>query len=149
MDSFNSRLDDSLRKRANELGRLTTLLRSELPPESDGHYQVANIRDRTLVILTDSPVWTTKLRQLGPRILTILQNNGNKNVLHIRVISRPEHSAAIKASERVVSKPRQISHQATELLKQTASYIENEGLREALKQLARHAPVKHKPENND
>lgn len=149
MDSFNSRLDDSLKKRANELGRLTTLLRSELPPESDGHYQVANIRDRTLVILTDSPVWTTKLRQLGPRILTILHNSGKKNILHIRVFTRPEHSPAARITESAKPKPRQISHQSTELLKQTASYIEDDGLREALKKLVRHTSVKNEPDKND
>ena len=148
MDSFNSRLDDSLRRRAQELRRLTSMLRSELPPESDGHYHVANIQDRTVVIMTDSPVWTTRLRQLGPRILTILQNCGRKNLLHIRVFSRPAQSPVARPAESVKTKPRQISHQSSQLLNQAASFIGDDGLREALLKLARHASDKHKPENN-
>jgi hypothetical protein len=149
LDSFNSRLDASLKKRAQELRRLTSLLRSELPAESDGHYHVANIHDRTLVIMTDSPVWTTRLRQLGPRILTILQNSGRKNLLHIRVFSRPAQSPVAKPPQTVKTKPRQISRQSSQLLNQTASFIGDDGLRAALLKLARHASDKYKPENNE
>jgi len=125
------------------------MLRSELPAESDGHYHVANIQDRTLVIMTDSPVWTTRLRQLGPRILTILQNSGRKNLLHIRVFSRPAQSPVAKPPGSVKTKPKTISRQSSLLLNQTASFIGDDGLREALLKLARHASDKQKPENND
>jgi hypothetical protein len=147
LDTFNARLDDSLRKRAQELGRLTSVLRSELPPESDGHYHVANIHDRTVVIMTDSPVWTTRLRQLGPRILTILQNSGRKNLLHIRVFSRPAQSPVARPPDSEKIKPRQISRQSSRLLNQAATSIEDDGLREALLKLASHASDRHKPEN--
>ncbi len=149
MDSFNSRLDASLRKRAQELRRMTALLRSELPAEIDGHYHVANIHDRTLVIMTDSPVWTTRLRQLGPGILTILQNSGRKNLLHIRVFSRPAQSPVAKPPQSVKAKPKQISPQSSQLLSQTASFIGDDGLRAALLKLARHTSDKQEPENNE
>jgi hypothetical protein len=123
------------------------VLRGELPPESDGHYHVANIHDRTLVIMTDSPVWTTRLRQLGPRILTILQNSGRKNLLHIRVFSRPARSPVARPPESVKTKPKHISLQSSRLLNQAASTIADEGLREALLKLARHASDRHRPEN--
>ena len=149
MDSFNSRLDASLRKRAQELRRLTSVLRGELPAESDGHYHVANIHERTLVIMTDSPVWTTRLRQLGPRILTIMQHSGRKNLLHIRVFSRPAQSPVARPPDSVKTKPKQISRQSSQLLNQAASCIGDDGLREALLKLARHASDKHKPKNNE
>jgi len=142
MDSFNSRLDASLRKRAQELRRLTSVLRGELPAESDGHYHVANIHERTLVIMTDSPVWTTRLRQLGPRILTIMQHSGRKNLLHIRVFSRPAQSPVARPPDSVKTKPKQISRQSSQLLNQAASFIGDDGLREALLKLARHASEK-------
>ena len=123
------------------------MLRSELPPESDGHYHVANIQDRTVVIMTDSPVWTTRLRQLGPSILNILQNSGKKNLLHIRVFSRPAQSPVARSPGAVKTKPRQISVQSSRLLNQAASSIEDDGLREALLKLATHASDKHKPDN--
>lgn len=142
MDSFNSRLDSSLRKRADELRRLTSLLRSELPPQCDGHFHVANIRDRTLVIITDSPVWTTRLRQLGPQILTLLQNSGRKNLLHIRVSSRPVQSPPVKAPQETKTTGRQISPQSCKLINQAASFVDDDGLRTALQNLARHAGAK-------
>jgi hypothetical protein len=123
------------------------VLCGELPPETDGHYHVANIQGRTLVIMTDSPVWTTRLRQLGPRILTILQNSGRKNLLHIRVFSRPAQSPVARPPESVKTKPKHISLQSSRLLNQAASTIGDEGLREALLKLARHASDGRKQED--
>jgi len=120
------------------------VLSSELPPELDGHFHVANIHDRTLVIMTDSPVWTTRLRQLGPRILTILQNRGRKNLLHIRVFSRPAQTAPIRPAEPVKSRPNQISQQSSQLISQTAAGIADEGLRAALLKLATHASKRNR-----
>lgn len=138
MDTFNSRLDNSLRKRARELGMLTSLLRGELPPELDGHYHVANIRDRTVVIMTDSPVWTTRLRQLGPRILTVLQDSGRKHLLHVRVLCRPTQTTDHARPAPVKKPPKTISQQSGRLIHQAASCIEDDGLRQALLRLVKH-----------
>ena len=145
MDPFKSRLDARLRKRARELSGLTSLLRSELPPECDGHYQVANIRDRTVVIMTDSPVWTTRLRQLGPRVLAILQSSGRKNLLHIRVFSRPARPPAATPVQAQTTGSQQISRQSSELITQAASFIEDDELRSALLKLAKHSADRRKP----
>ena len=148
MDSFNSRLDASLKQRARELGRLTALLRSELPPESDGHYHVANIRGNTLIIMTDSPVWTTRIRQLGPRILTVLHNSGSTKLMHIRVFSRPGRSATIQPRP-PKTKPKHLSPRSGQLISQTASFIDDDGLRDALLKLARRATVKREPTDKE
>ena len=137
LDLFNTRLDERLKKRAQELNRLTLMLRNELPPEVDGHFSVANIRDRTLVIMSDSPVWATRLRQLGPQIVNILQNNGKKNLLHIQVFSRPSNSPVARQPEPTQRPARTLSQQSTELINQTATYIEDENLREAMLKLAK------------
>ncbi len=148
MDSFNSRLDASLKKRTRELGQLTALLRGELPPEADGHYHVANIRGNTLVIMTDSPVWTTRVRQLGPRILTALQKSGRTGILHIRVFSRPGQSVKVQppAPE---TKPKHISTRSGQLINQTAAFIEDDGLRDALLKLAGRATVDREPVDDE
>ena len=148
MDTFNSRLDTRLRKRAEELGRLTSLLRSELPAESDGHYHVANIRDRTVVIMTDSPVWTTRLRQLSPRILTLLQNSGRKNLLHVRVFSRPSQAVAVRPPQPAKKQPKRISPRSSRLIHQAASYIDDDKLRGALLRLAAHTTDNDPPDRN-
>lgn len=145
MDPFDSRLDDTLRKRTGELRWLTSLLRSELPPECDGHFHVANIHGNTLVIMTDSPVWTTRIRQLGPRILANMQNSGRKNLLHIRVFSRPGQSATVKPPAPAKTRHEPISAQSTRLITQTAAFINDDGLRDALLKLARHASEKREP----
>ena len=138
LDLFNTRLDERLKKRAQELNRLTLMLRNELPPEVDGHFSVANIRDRTLIIMSDSPVWATRLRQLGPQIVTILQNNGRKNLLHIQVFSRPPNSPSVRPPEPAPGPEKSISSQSRQLINQTATYIEDENLREAMLKLAKH-----------
>ncbi len=98
--------------------------------------------------MTDSPVWTTRLRQLGPQILTIFHNSGRHNLLHIQVFSRPAQSKPIKYEKPVKAKPRQISQQSSERIKQTASYIQDDGLRIALKNLASHGSKKKPPNSN-
>lgn len=118
------------------------LLRSQLPPESDGHFHVANIHDRTVVIMTDSPVWTTRLRQLGPRILTLLQNSGRKNLLHIRVFSRPGPATAPARAKSTTGKPKQISQESSRLISQAATFIEDRDLSAALLKLASHGSEK-------
>ena len=144
MDSFDSRLDGTLKKRARELGRLTALLRGELPPESDGHYHVANIRGNTLIIMTDSPVWTTRIRQLGPKILAVLQNSGGTKMQHVRVFSRPGKSVTIQPPP-PETKPKHLSARSGQLISQTASFIDDDGLRDALLKLARRATVDREP----
>ncbi|NNJ97122.1 MAG: DUF721 domain-containing protein [Gammaproteobacteria bacterium] len=138
MDTFNSRLDKRLIKRVKELGRLTSLLHAQLPPDCDGHYHVANIKDRTAVIMTDSPVWTTRLRQLGPKILTVLRQDGRKNLLHVRVFSRPSQTLGVKRVKSRKPQPKRISPRSSELIHQAAASIDDEALRQALHKLASH-----------
>ena len=142
LDSFDTRLDSTLKKRARELTRLNDILRCELPPECDGHYHVANIHGSTLVIMTDSPVWTTRIRQLGPRILTVLQSRCRQKLVHIRVFSRPGHSPVAKPPTPSKKKHQPISARSSRLISQTASFIDNDDLRDALLKLARHTADK-------
>ncbi len=142
MDAFDNRLDGALKQRARELRRLTELLRCELPPECDGHYHVANIRNGTLVIMTDSPVWTTRIRQLGPRILAALRKQTRHNLVHIRAFSRPGQSPTVKPPTPARTRHEPISARSSQLITQTASYIDNDELRDALLKLARHASEK-------
>jgi len=93
--------------------------------------------------MTDSPAWTTRLRQLGPNILTILQNNGRKHLLHIRVFSRPSQTVENKPSQPVKKQAKLISPQSSRLIHQAASYIADDSLREALLKLANHTTKKN------
>ena len=139
MKQLNTALDPTILAKARKLEHLTTLLRNELPPECDGHYQVAAIHDRTLVVVTDSPVWTTRLRQLGPLILQILENKTPQNLQHVRIISR--HGPTISNHEPPTVK-HELSQQSSQLIAQTASYIKDKPLQKALLKISRHGKKK-------
>ena len=140
MKQLNNALDPGILAHARKLERLTMLLRKELPPECDGHYHAAAIHDSTLVIVTDSPVWTTRLRQLGPQILQLLKNKTPQNLQHVRIISR--HGPAVSHHEPPVIQ-HELSPQSSQLIAQTASYIKDKPLKEALLKMSRHAQKKH------
>ncbi len=140
MKQLNNALDPNILAHSRKLEQLTMLLRNALPPECDGHYHAAAIHDSTLVIVTDSPVWTTRLRQLGPQILQILENKTPQKLQHIRVISR--HGPAVSNHEPPVIK-RELSQQSSQHIAQTANYIKDEPLKEALLKIAQHGRKKH------
>ena len=56
-------------ERAKELRRLTIRLRNLVDAPLNQHIHVANIRDNTLVIGTDSSVWHTRIKYLAPTLL--------------------------------------------------------------------------------
>jgi predicted nucleic acid-binding Zn ribbon protein len=152
MRPINVHLDSKLTAQTRRLEQMTLILKSRLPPECDGHYHVASIRDDTVVIITDSPVWTTRLRQLGPLILQSLANSPSysahhsahsstransiqQQLHHVRIVSRygpiPDHH-----QPRTVK--RTISQQSRQQIAQTASYISDKKLKNALLKISRH-----------
>lgn len=134
MKPFNAQLDSRLLARTRTLSQLTLLLRNALPPECDGHYNVAAIHDRTVIIVSDSPVWTTRLRQLGTSILQTLAGKTRQPLQHVRIISR--HGPVVSDYKQPVVK-RQLSQQSGRQITQTASYINDKSLRDALLKIAR------------
>jgi hypothetical protein len=162
MKPINTHLDSKLTAQTRKLEQMTLILNRNLPPECYGHYHVANIRHDTVIIITDSPVWTTRLRQLGPLILKILtsfqdnhQTNHQTNHLthstltasiqpdsmqqqlhHVRIISRygpvPDHHQPAPVK-------RTISQQSCQQITQTASYISDKKLKNALLKISKHS----------
>ena len=130
-----SRLDERLISKAKRLSGFTQCLRAYLPPECEGHYQVAAIRQRTLVLVTDSPVWTTRLRQLGPRILDILHDAGHGEIQHINVSSRINVKPV--AAPKKARVKRKLSESARKHIARSAEGIADDSLRQALQHLAR------------
>ena len=147
MDTFDSQLNSSIRQQAHRLGQLTHILTSALSVECHGHFHVANVRDRQVVIMTDSPVWATRLRQLSPEIVAILQQHGHDRLLHVRVFSRPaKPTARVSSTSKRTAPERHISPKSQNLISQTAADIEDEGLRAALLKLAAHGAANDKTE---
>lgn len=75
MENISKKLRQHIRKKAHELDRLNHAVKISLPVDCHDHVDVAGIRDNQLIILTDSPVWQTRLRMYSQTILEALQQH--------------------------------------------------------------------------
>ena len=135
MKLFNSQLNPILLAKSHQLEQLTSILNGELPPETSGHYHVAGIDNSTLVVITDSPVWTTRLRQLGPMIIEALSNRTGTKLQHIRIVSRHGSIKAPAQTSQTIN--RVLSEQSGQQVAQTARHIKDEDLKKALLKLSK------------
>jgi len=146
MKPLNEQIDPKYTIQARKLAKYTQLLNQILPIECRGHVEVANIRQQNLMLITDSPVWTTKLRQLSPQILAFIHKNSNtsdnqSHVIHHVQISTRYHANQPKAHPSSTKSNRQrphISENVAELLSQSANSIDSPTLKAALLRVARH-----------
>ncbi|MDH5611638.1 MAG: DUF721 domain-containing protein [Gammaproteobacteria bacterium] len=130
MKPFNRLLNPVLISKSHQLEQLTSILNGELSPETAGHYHIADIDNSTLVVITDSPVWTTRLRQLGPMIIDIIFNRTGEKFQHIRIVSR---QGSIKAPCQISNTiNRVLSKKSGQQVAQAAEYIKDNELKEAL-----------------
>ena len=133
---------------AKMLAQYTRILHGILPIECRNHVQVANIRQQNLMLITDSPVWTTRLRQLSPQILQHLRENSahfltsdNTQVIHhIQISTRYQRNNTdeLRADAKKHHNKPVISEKTAKLLSQSAGSIENQQLKNALLRVARH-----------
>jgi len=159
MKLINEQISPEIVIQAKKLARFTQLLHNILPVECRNHVEVANIRNQNLMLITDSPVWTTRLRQLSPQILQYIQENStdtdtggcNNQVIH-HVQIRTRYSAAgndEQHASKIAKKPvPRISEKTAKLLSQSANSIDSEKLKTALLKISKHvdsnAPTKDK-----
>lgn len=140
MKTLGSQLNPTLLARSRRYEKLTLLLHQHLPPECDGHYAVTNIHQRELVIMADSPVWATRLRQLAPQILALTRQDFAQ-LQHVQIKSRLPASVTAQTPASAAAKPRvrrQISLRASQQISSAASSITDRALKNALLKLARH-----------
>lgn len=153
MKPINEQINTDFVKRAQKLSQYKHLLSGILPIECRNHVEVANIRNQNLMLITDSPVWTTRLRQLSPQILDFIRKNTQKTdeihfIHHIQISTR-YHSysaspAQISAKEKH-SLP-SISDKTSELLLQSANSIDHPKLKNALLKMSMHNRAKQHTE---
>ena len=134
MDTFSHQLDPNIKQKALELTKYTQLLKNALPPECENHFSVANLMNKSIVIVADSPVWTTRLRQLGQLILETMKNQTQEDLHHVKIITR--HGPVADDHDPKVIK-RQLSSSSAHILEQTATYLGDEELSNALLKLSK------------
>jgi len=151
MKPLNEQIDPKFVIQARKLAQYTQLLQQVLPIECRNHVKVANIRNQNLMLITDSPVWTTRLRQLSPQILEYIRENSvntdNSNekaqIIHHVQISTRYNPASINQTnhyqKQVTAEKKRphISEKTAELLAQSALSMNDERLKSSLLSLAR------------
>jgi hypothetical protein len=153
MKPINEQINAIFLNQAQKLSQYTRLLHSFLPIEYRNHVAVANIRDQNLILITDSPVWTTRLRQLSPQILTYIGENNSKidktQTFHHVQISTRYHASNMQAQQSTSHQHRpKISKKTAELLMQSASSIDDQRLKSALIKIAGHSDKQSNPKDN-
>ncbi len=169
MKRINEQINPVFLQQTQKLAQFTKIIRAVLPAECLNHVKVANIRNQTLMLVTDSPVWTTRLRQLSPQILQFVQKNmpvsvpknmaknmakntsentlkndlENQNtdiIHHLRISTRYQTGDGDTTLRKVKSRGKlQISQKTAALLSQSADSFDNAQLKMALSKLAAHA----------
>ena len=139
MKTLCSQLDPALLARSRRYEKLTLLLRQHLPPECDNHYAVTGIQQQELIIMADSPVWATRLRQLAPEIIALVRQH-IAQIQHVQIKSRfaTAPPAPTKNAVKTVTSKHQLSQRASRQIASAASCISDEALKNALLKLARH-----------
>ncbi len=156
MKPINEQISAKFIIQAKKLTRYSHLLRNILPVECLNHVEVANVRDQNLMLITDSPVWTTRLRQLSPQILQFIRDNTAKSetdrtqIIHHIQISTRYHPSNGRQQQTLNKKNRhtlQISDKTATILSQSADSIDHPQLKSALLKIARHTNRKNKAED--
>ncbi|MCK4833501.1 MAG: DUF721 domain-containing protein [Gammaproteobacteria bacterium] len=153
MKPINEQINPKFVIQAKKLAKFTRILHKILPVECHDHVKVANIRDQNLMLITDSPVWTTRLRQLSPQILTFLRENSpgddsdrTQIIHHVQI--RTRYHASDSDEQQISNKkdPHKlhISEKTATLLSQSADSIKHQALKSALLRVASHTSKQDK-----
>ena len=122
-----------LMARARELQRLERTVLERLPQPLREHCRLANLRDGTLVLQADSPVWGARLRYSAPSLLRELARGGGvPRLRRIEILVRPTRVTLVRQR----SEPRTIGAHSARLLREVAASTEDPDLRQAWSKLA-------------
>lgn len=123
----------SLTAQVRQLAVIERQVRACLPADLAEHCQVAGIGDGCLRLATDSPAWAARLRFQGPRLLKQLTHQGLTALRTVQVRIIP-----LAAKPAPPSRKPHLANENAQLLEQTAKAIDDPGLAQALRRLARH-----------
>ncbi|NNG12005.1 MAG: DUF721 domain-containing protein, partial [Halobacteria archaeon] len=98
------------------------------------HCRVLSLRDSTLVLAADSPVWAARLRFHTPPLVKQLRNQQAVKVRTVQVRVRPPDTPQV--AEINLPGPRRLSARNADTLRQTACSVSDPGLKAALMRLA-------------
>ena len=75
----------SLAERASQMDQITHEIRAVLPQPLGEHVIAVNLRDETVVVVTDSPVWASRIRFYSSIIVTRINESPGSQVANLSV----------------------------------------------------------------
>jgi hypothetical protein len=135
MKHLSSLINPAFTQQTQQLARIDQLLKSVLPAAGHTHIQIANIADRELVVLTDSPAWSTRLRLYTQDMLYMLAQHTDYGITNIRIRLLRNHDKT-KFSQ-ATRQPTHISKNSAKIIRQAADTISDPDLKNSLLQLAK------------
>ena len=136
-----------LLSRARALGELGALVHELIPSPLNDHCRVLSVRDDTLVVAADSPVWAARLRYQSSQLVKQLSRVSSVKLRTVQV--------RVRASEeppdgRMTPIRQPVSGRNSMALKQAARSVTDAGLKAALLRLAsrRTLPGRQRPEDD-
>ena len=118
---------------ARTLMALDALLQQLLPDPLKAHCRVLAVREESLVLAADSPVWAARLRFHAPQLVKQLRHLETVKLRTIRIRVRPPERS-IPAEYRKTTM--QCSSNSQAALRQVAETVSDPGLKTALRRLA-------------
>ena len=123
----------ALVKRALALSELNTLLKQHLPAKFAEHINLSTIKDRTILLQSDSAAWAAQLRYITPEFVESLNTVEEfQNILDIQVRVRPESLPVDRQRE-----PLTLSRASADAINRSSSSLTNDKTREAFKRIAK------------
>jgi hypothetical protein len=123
-----------LLSRARELMALDARLHALIPAPLNEHCSVLSIRDGTLVLAADSPVWAARLRYYTSQLVNQLSGRQTVTVRTIRIrVHPPEKSFVARHRQPAL----RLTSRNAMLLRRAAGSVTDPGLKSALLRLAR------------
>jgi len=133
MQKLSESISLRLKKKASELNRLTHAVKISLPIDCHDHMEIADIRNNQLIILTDSPVWQTRLRMYSQTILEALHQHAGIKLNRVTLRLSPQK----RITKEKPPVYRTLSKQSSKLIEQTANCMSDPDLQAALLHLSR------------
>lgn len=132
MKSISNLLQSKLVKKARDLDKLEHLVHACLPNNCRQHVKIAGIKDKCLVLIVDSPVWSSRIRLYTNNILDLLKQHKLAEAQKIRIRLSP--AEPVKPEQ--VFEKRHLDERSSKLIEQTADSIDDPALKQALLKLA-------------
>lgn len=123
---------------ANALRQLLRITRDAVPAPMRPHVLACAVRDRTLVVFTDTGAWGSQLRFIQPAILDALEQVTGHRLQQVRFkVQQADSDPATRAPDRSATQDREISDRSRAVIESAAAGISDPQLADSLRRLAR------------